>query len=208
MKRILTVLFFVLFAALSLAAQGAKPRPGELVDSIPDGAEKLEPGVWRWTDKAGKVWFYRQTPFGIDRMPDPTDSLKPGATDKEVQAVVPKDAKLVGRNRWEWTDKAGKKWIYVRSPFGITTTEAATVAATEKVAEEKKEARVEGIVVLGETEKEVKFTRPGPFGNYTWSKKKSDLEDYEREALRRKQAADKPAAPKSDPEKPKGQQSN
>jgi hypothetical protein len=35
--------------------------------SIPAGAVEVEPYLYRYTDKDGKVWLYRKTPFGISK---------------------------------------------------------------------------------------------------------------------------------------------
>jgi hypothetical protein len=33
--------------------------------NVPDGAVEVQPGLWHYTDKDGKVWNYRRTPFGV-----------------------------------------------------------------------------------------------------------------------------------------------
>ena len=38
------------------------------VAAIPAGARQSAPGVYRFTGNDGKVWIYRQTPFGISRV--------------------------------------------------------------------------------------------------------------------------------------------
>jgi hypothetical protein len=35
--------------------------------SIPAGATQIEPGLYRYTDSKGKIWLYRNTPFGISK---------------------------------------------------------------------------------------------------------------------------------------------
>jgi hypothetical protein len=53
------------------AAPAAKPAaPAETPDPNvpPPGAVEISPRVWRYTDKAGKVWIYRPTMFGLSRV--------------------------------------------------------------------------------------------------------------------------------------------
>lgn len=50
------------------AAQPAQPKPAVQAAAIPAGAVEVEPYVYRHTDKDGKVWLYRKTPFGVSRM--------------------------------------------------------------------------------------------------------------------------------------------
>jgi hypothetical protein len=47
----------------------AKPAPAASAPlKIPSDAVKTEDGSYRWTDPHGKVWLYRDTPFGVSRM--------------------------------------------------------------------------------------------------------------------------------------------
>jgi hypothetical protein len=56
-----------------------------VVDNFPDpaglpaGAVKIGPYRWRYTDAQGKVWMYRDTPFGLTRVPDqkPPEEVAP-----------------------------------------------------------------------------------------------------------------------------------
>ena len=45
-------------------APAATPDP----NVPPPGAVEISPRVWRYTDKAGKVWIYRPTMFGLSRV--------------------------------------------------------------------------------------------------------------------------------------------
>ena len=53
-------------------ASAGKPAAGNQakVMTIPAGAVAAAPYLYRYTDSEGKVWFYRQTPFGVVRFPD------------------------------------------------------------------------------------------------------------------------------------------
>jgi len=48
-------------------APAAKPPAGGQRLELPKDAEETAPFTWRWTDKEGKRWIYRQTPFGLVR---------------------------------------------------------------------------------------------------------------------------------------------
>jgi len=72
----LFVFAFLAIAALaaeqSPAPKGSKPKPAAV--TVPTDATEIAPHVWRHTDKAGKTWIYRETPFGLskveERVPD------------------------------------------------------------------------------------------------------------------------------------------
>jgi hypothetical protein len=60
------------------------PHAAAAVDSevpagLPAGAVKIGPYRWRYTDAQGKVWMYRDTPFGLTRVPDqkPPEEVAP-----------------------------------------------------------------------------------------------------------------------------------
>jgi hypothetical protein len=42
--------------------------------ALPKDAVETEAGFYRWTDKDGKVWNYRLTPFGVRRWPEASAS--------------------------------------------------------------------------------------------------------------------------------------
>ena len=83
----LIFVFSLLTAALAQAAEPvaaakvSEPRPeGAVVTrpaAIPAGAVQAAPYLYRYTDREGKSWFYRETPFGVVRYPDqPEVALK------------------------------------------------------------------------------------------------------------------------------------
>jgi hypothetical protein len=47
------------------AAKQTRKLPAAIV--IPKDAVETSPGLFRWTDKDGKAWMYRKTPFGVRR---------------------------------------------------------------------------------------------------------------------------------------------
>jgi hypothetical protein len=81
-----------------------------------------------------------------------------------------------------YTDSAGKKWIYIKTPFGIARVEDAPPAANAP----KPVDEFANIKIIEEGDV-VKFERPSPFGTYKWQKKKSELDEKEKAALAKSQ---------------------
>ena len=62
--------------AVAFAEQPSRDtKPGGV--SIPAGAVEVSPGVYKYTDPAGKESIYRKTPFGVVKM---NSDAKPGET--------------------------------------------------------------------------------------------------------------------------------
>ena len=98
------------------------------------------------------------------------------------RAEVPAGAVEREPGRFFYTDKAGKKWIFVRTPFGYSRLEdkpGASAPAEPNVPLAN--------VKVTESADTVSFERPSPFGVVKWQKKKADLTDDEKAALRRSQ---------------------
>ena len=87
------------------APKPVAPKPIQPI-TIPKGAVKTDDG-YRVVDAKGKVWIYRETPFGVTKAAyiAPAPKAAPGASDENVVA----------------TD-AGESVSFRRtSPFGTTT---------------------------------------------------------------------------------------
>ncbi len=140
MKRfrwIMLLIPLVMFAAGDEKAEAAKAKPkGRL--TLPADAEKIDAYTHRHKDADGKVWIYRQTPFGLVRYEEENN---PGPT----------------------TPKA------------------------------EKPAAPAGIKAFDEGDR-IRFEKEGPFGKYTWHRKKDELTAEERRAYE---------ASKPKPEEPK-----
>ena len=106
-----------------------------------------------------------------------------------VKVTIPADAVLGDDGVYHYTDPQGKKWIYAKTPFGISHAEDTGDRAAGKSAA----SRAAGIQATedGDT---VRFERPGPFGVYKWEKKKSELDEVEKAALENSQANNKTVA--------------
>jgi hypothetical protein len=85
MKTSLSVCLLVSLAAFAATAQTAAkkttapaPRTASAEATIPTGAVKAEDGSFKYTDKNGRKWIYRQTPFGVskaeEKAPDATST--------------------------------------------------------------------------------------------------------------------------------------
>jgi len=92
--------------------------------------------------------------------------------------TIPKEAVANADGTYSWTDRDGKKWNYVSTPFGFSRN-AAAPSSYWKVTDQ------------GDT---VRFERPaGPMGTTVWEKKKTELTDEERQAWE-SQKANSPSA--------------
>lgn len=122
---------------------------------------------------------------------DPQSKKPAPATAPTKRFEIPAGAEEREPGRFFYTDKDGRKWILVRTPMGISRTEDKPGASSP----------VEAVVPLAnvkvtESGDIVLFERPSPFGAMKWQKKKSDLTDDEKAALRRSQEdSSKPAKP-------------
>ena len=113
-------------------------------------------------------------------------STKKAAAKKAPTAqplTIPKDAVPNADGTYSYTDKAGKKWLYAKTPFGISKTEDVTAASSAAPATAPAGQEVKAID-KGDT---VTFQRNTPFGATTWDKKKTDLTDEERHILEAQQ---------------------
>ena len=95
---------------------------------------------------------------------------------------VPAGAVERDPGRFFYTDKDGKKWIFVRTPFGISKVED-KLEASAPAQPDPPLANVK-VTESGDT---VNFERPTAFGVTKWQKKKADLTDDEKAALKRHQ---------------------
>jgi hypothetical protein len=95
--------------------------------------------------------------------------------------------------RFFYTDKDGKKWIFVRTPFGISRLEdKPDLSGPSRPSDPLPNVKA---TESGDT---VTFERPSSFGVSRWQKKKTDLTDDEKAVLRRSQADSAGSAKSSD----------
>ena len=109
----------------------------------------------------------------------PAQTKKKASTTPAPQAVtIPKDAvPNSDGTSYTYTDKQGKKWVYVKTPFGIMKN---AYSETSAAATPAQDGGMTKAIDKGDT---VRFERPSPFGVMSWEKKKTDLTDDERHIL-------------------------
>ncbi len=112
-----------------------------------------------------------------DKKPAPSKQAAPAQT-----LTIPKGAVESGPYTWKHTDAAGRKWIYQRTPFGVTRVED----MPEPARAEPPQDRTKSWKVTEDAD-QVTFENQSPFGPQRWSKKKSELNEIEQSALARTQ---------------------
>jgi hypothetical protein len=98
--------------------------------------------------------------------------------DASKPAAIPADAVADSTGDYHYTDPEGKKWIYRKTPFGVSRLED----TAENAAPKADAASGGGITAFDEGDK-VRFERKGPFGVWKWEKKKSEMDEAEKAAL-------------------------
>jgi hypothetical protein len=103
------------------------------------------------------------------------------STPTKVQALkIPADAVRIDPNTYSYTDPQGKKWIYHKTPFGITRSEDKTVSAEDAKKAEGDRARLIESTKAVEDGDTIRFEQASPFGTSRWQRKKAELNDLER----------------------------
>ena len=113
-----------------------------------------------------------------------TVALAFSQSDPKPPAGVPANAKKINDDTWRIVDEKGKVWHYQSSPFGWMKSPALSVAEQQK--RDGVGDPIEGMTVKEEGDM-LKFSRPGPFGTYNWTKKKSNLDEAEQAVWSRAQ---------------------
>jgi hypothetical protein len=113
----------------------------------------------------------------------------PKATDASKPMAIPASAVQDAAGDYRYTDPQGKKWIYRKTPFGVTRLED----SPERDAAKAAAASGAGIKATEDGDV-VHFERLGPFGVWKWDKKKSELDESEKAALQNSQSKNKTAS--------------
>lgn len=96
---------------------------------------------------------------------------------------IPKGAVETADGTYRYTDTAGKKWIYRKTPFGVSRVEESAVTERAKAAPEA------GTDIRAIEEGDmIRFEKRSPFGVQQWKSKKSELNELEKAAWSREQA--------------------
>jgi hypothetical protein len=96
------------------AAKPTKNAPPPL--TVPTNAVQVSPGLYRWTDKDGKGWMYRRTPFGVSRWEEDSEDTKQKAIVQQTTAVEQGDSV-----RFERVSPFGKQtWVKKKTELDET----------------------------------------------------------------------------------------
>ena len=100
---------------------------------------------------------------------------------------IPEGAVRQPDGRYFYTDSENRKWVFVRTPFGISRFEDKPGSATAPAASPAGADDPLANLKITESGGVVTFERKGPFGVSKWQKKKSELTEQESAALLRAQ---------------------
>lgn len=115
----------------------------------------------------------------------------PAKTTPDANAAsIPDGVREIQPNTYTFTDTQGQKWIYRKTPFGVSRLPDKPVTDTGAVPADEQLAQATTAVDRGES---ILFTRPGPFGVYRWESRKTDLNAFEQLVWSRKLAMRKSA---------------
>ncbi|HVN05047.1 MAG TPA: hypothetical protein VMT86_11555 [Bryobacteraceae bacterium] len=106
--------------AAKRTAAAQTPAKPVVRPTIPPDAVETSPGLYRWTDKEGKTWMFRRSPFGVSRWPaDAKDAedAKASSAPQQTTAVAQGDS-----IRFERATPFGKK-VWVRKKTELNETE-------------------------------------------------------------------------------------
>ena len=109
-----------------------------------------------------------------------TKTPKPAAKNVVKPVEIPKGAIKDADGTYRYTDAKGKKWIYRKTPFGISRAEGKAVE-DPKVEDLKKDENLRLIDATTAVEEgdNIRFERSGPFGVAKWERKKTELNEVE-----------------------------
>jgi len=110
----------------------------------------------------------------------PAQPSKPKAQPAKAQPAqtqsIPAGAKQVEPGLYRYTDSDGKTWNYRQTPFGVSKwEESSSPAPTPEPAPSKSEQVA--VTDLGDS---YRFEKKTPFGQSSWVRKKSELNDDEK----------------------------
>jgi hypothetical protein len=115
----------------------------------------------------------------------PKTAVKGKASQKSPRAAIsiPAAAREIEPGTFLHMDADGKRWMYRRTPFGVSRWEDKQEAGERSAAEK---AQLEATSAVEEGDR-IRFSRPGPFGTYKWIKKKDELDADEQAVWKREQ---------------------
>jgi hypothetical protein len=141
-------------------------------------------GTGDWKKMNWKICFVMVLAIAIGQAEEAPVQKKtaPKPASPTAELKLPAGATMVEPGTYTFTDTKGKKWIYRKTPFGLSRAEDKPTPADAAPAPPPGAG-----MTATEDGDTVRFERPGPFGVYRWQKKKSELDDDERAALEHSQ---------------------
>jgi hypothetical protein len=118
--------------------------------------------------------------FGVLLSASEGQTKKPAPPPKVIKPLeIPKGAVETEPGTFRHTDAAGKKWVYRKTPFGVSRMEEKGAGAAAEPAKPAAADSYQNVRAFEEGDS-IRFERPGPFGVSQWKTKKSDLNASER----------------------------
>ena len=99
---------------------------------------------------------------------------------KATEITIPAGAVEVEPYIYHYTDPAGKKWIYRKTPFGVMRLEDKPVSASDSQKMQDDQTRLIESTSAVEDGDAIRFERIWPFGRTQWKRQKTELNDVER----------------------------
>jgi hypothetical protein len=137
---------------------------------------------------------FAQSSTSTSTPPPNTPKTDATATKKKPPQTqsIPAGAKLVEPNLYRYTDSDGKTWNYRQTPFGISKWEETSTPASQSAPESSQAKSVPVVVTdLGDR---YRFEKKTPFGQSSWTRKKSELTDEEKALTRDQQGQSNPSS--------------
>jgi len=151
----------LLCLAFQACLLAAADDPGQDKASvIPPGAVKVDEQTSKYTDAQGRVWVYRRTPFGIQKYEEKQSAALSGKTEETAEI---RD-----------------------TPFGKVKVPPPGAGPEAPARADDSLLQSTRVREQGDT---LYFERPGPFGAFRWSRKKSDLTEEEKSIWERQKSS-------------------
>ncbi len=173
-----TIALLAISAALALAADQDDKKP----DSKPGARTPATAATPAKPGRPAAAVAAQPAKRNLHQPTVPPAQVKLTPEQKAAAALpqVPSGAEEVGPNLFRSTDAQGKRWMYRKTPFGVSKWEEKP-GEREPRAESPAPAAAGTIMTdLGDS---VQFQRPTPFGPQKWTRKKSEMTDDEKAAF-------------------------